>query len=43
MENNNPLRLNDIHSEINYDSEWYELFYKNYLEEMRWTFGLYFY
>lgn len=31
MENNNPLRLNDIHSEINYYSEWYELFYKKLL------------
>lgn len=31
MENNNPLRWNDIHSEINYDSKWYDLFSKRLL------------
>lgn len=31
MENNNPLRWNDMHSEINYDSKWYDLFSKRLL------------
>lgn len=31
MENNNPLRLSDIHSEISYDSKWYDLFSKRLL------------
>lgn len=31
MENNNPLRWNDIHSEINYDSKWCDLFFKRLL------------
>ena len=33
MDNSNPLRLSDIHSEINSDSQWYDL----YLGEMNWT------
>lgn len=39
MDNSNPLRLSDIHSEINSDSQWYDL----YLGEMNWTLGWYFY
>ena len=31
VENNNPLRWNDMHSEINYDSKWYDLFSKRLL------------
>lgn len=31
MESNNPLRWNDIHSEINYDSKWCDLFSKRLL------------
>lgn len=43
MENNNSLRWDDIHSEINYDSNGVIFSLKDYLEEMSWTLGLYFY
>lgn len=31
MENNNLLKLNAVHSEVTYDSKWYDLFSKRLL------------